>query len=222
MGRLVGLLPKGAQDALSAIAAPFIEFGRIVGRIVAGVAMAFESLFNGEFVANMGTIFTAVWEAIKSGAAEAVKNTALGAWDAIKQGVTDTADWIVQKFTGSWDAVKSTAFGVWDAIKQKINDAIDSAKTFFGFGNGGGGGDKDKAPGFASGGHVRGPGSGARDSIIARISNGEYIFTAKAVRRLGIPLLNALNYGLRDIGGAFRGFSMHFWQGWQSDGAPIG
>jgi hypothetical protein len=207
---LWSLLPQGAQDALSAVAAPFIEFGRIVGRVVSGVAMAFESLFSGEFVANVGTIFTAVWEVIKSGAADAwesVKSTALGAWDAIKQGVSETADWIVQKFNGAWDAVKNTAFGVWDAIKQKINDAIDSAKSFFGFGNKDAGGG-DKTPGFAGGGHIRGAGTGTSDSIIARVSNGEYIFTAKAVKRLGLPILNALNYGFRDIGSVVRGFNM--------------
>lgn len=207
---LWSLLPKGAQDAISAVAAPFIEFGRIVGRIVAGVAMAFESLFSGEFVANLGTIFGAIWEMIKNGAADAwesAKSAALGAWDAIKQGVTDTADWIVQKFTGAWDAVKTTAFGVWDAIKQKINDAIDSAKSFFGFGNKDAGGG-DKTPGFAGGGHIRGAGTGTSDSIIARVSNGEYIFTAKAVKRLGLPILNALNYGFRDIGSVVRGFNM--------------
>lgn len=34
------------------------------------------------------------------------------------------------------------------------------------------------------------------------------MLNAKAVRRLGLPLLNALNFGLRDISSAFRGFNV--------------
>jgi hypothetical protein len=206
---LWSLLPQGAQDALSAVAAPFIEFGTVVARIVAGVAMAFESLFNGEFVANLGAIFTALWEVIKSGAADAwgsVKSTALGAWDAIKQGVTDAADWIVQKFNSAVDTVKGYFSGLVDIISGVLAKARSAADTIASAVGGGGGG--DKTPGFAGGGHIRGPGTGTSDSIIARVSNGEYIFTAKAVKRLGLPILNALNYGFRDIGSVVRGFNM--------------
>lgn len=34
------------------------------------------------------------------------------------------------------------------------------------------------------------------------------MLNAKAVRRLGLPLLNALNFGLRDVSSAFRGFNV--------------
>ena len=47
----------------------------------------------------------------------------------------------------------------------------------------------------ASGGPVFGAGSGTSDSIPAMLSNGEYVINAKAVRRIGLPLLNALNNG---------------------------
>ena len=48
---------------------------------------------------------------------------------------------------------------------------------------------------FASGGAIRGPGSGTSDSIPARLSNGEYVINAKAAKKWGLPLLNALNAG---------------------------
>lgn len=48
-------------------------------------------------------------------------------------------------------------------------------------------------PGFATGGHVRGPGTGSSDSILARLSNGEYVVRAAAVRRYGTNLLDRLN-----------------------------
>jgi hypothetical protein len=46
---------------------------------------------------------------------------------------------------------------------------------------------------LASGGHVRGPGTGTSDSILAWLSNGEYVVKASAVRALGPQVLHALN-----------------------------
>lgn len=48
-------------------------------------------------------------------------------------------------------------------------------------------------PGFASGGFVRGPGSGTSDSIPARLSAGEFIIRAAAVRRYGVDFFRLLN-----------------------------
>ena len=53
----------------------------------------------------------------------------------------------------------------------------------------------------ANGGPVFGAGTSTSDSIPAMLSNGEYVINAKAVRRLGLPLLNALNNGYA-VGGA--------------------
>lgn len=46
---------------------------------------------------------------------------------------------------------------------------------------------------FASGGAVRGPGTGTSDSILARLSNGEYVLRAAAVQRYGTGLLDQMN-----------------------------
>lgn len=51
----------------------------------------------------------------------------------------------------------------------------------------------DAPPAFWSGGHVRGPGTGTSDSILARLSNGEYVLRAAAVRRYGLSFLNSIN-----------------------------
>ena len=48
---------------------------------------------------------------------------------------------------------------------------------------------------FAAGGLVNGPGTSTSDSIPARLSAGEYVVKASAVKRLGVGLLNALNGG---------------------------
>lgn len=51
-------------------------------------------------------------------------------------------------------------------------------------------------PKFATGGHVRGPGSGTSDSIPALLSNGEYVIKAAAVRKLGKGYLDLINNGI--------------------------
>ncbi|KAB0549814.1 tape measure protein [Pseudomonas argentinensis] len=47
--------------------------------------------------------------------------------------------------------------------------------------------------GFATGGHVQGPGTGTSDSILARLSNGEYVMRAAAVKQYGTTLLDRMN-----------------------------
>lgn len=49
---------------------------------------------------------------------------------------------------------------------------------------------------FAAGGYITGPGTGTSDSVLSKLSNGEYVMTAAAVQRIGVPALNQLNYGM--------------------------
>lgn len=57
----------------------------------------------------------------------------------------------------------------------------------------GGATDSEPLPAFASGGHIKGPGTGTSDSILARLSNGEYVVRAAAVRKYGLQTLHAMN-----------------------------
>ncbi|MER9287813.1 hypothetical protein [Mesorhizobium australicum] len=61
--------------------------------------------------------------------------------------------------------------------------------------------------GFAGGGFVSGPGGPRTDSILARLSNGEFVMQARAVQRLGVDFLAALNSGVDPLR-ALRGFSI--------------
>jgi hypothetical protein len=47
--------------------------------------------------------------------------------------------------------------------------------------------------GLASGGPIRGAGTGTSDSIIARLSAGEYVLRAAAVKNYGLSFLEKLN-----------------------------
>lgn len=50
-----------------------------------------------------------------------------------------------------------------------------------------------QVPQFATGGLLRGPGTGTSDSILARLSNGEFVMRADAVRHYGSALLQQIN-----------------------------
>lgn len=47
--------------------------------------------------------------------------------------------------------------------------------------------------GFAKGGHVVGEGTGTSDSILARLSNNEFVMTSRTVDHYGVGFMNALN-----------------------------
>ena len=54
--------------------------------------------------------------------------------------------------------------------------------------------------GVATGGYVKGAGTSTSDSIPAMLSNGEYVLRASAVKRIGVPRLNAMNSGFASGG----------------------
>lgn len=60
--------------------------------------------------------------------------------------------------------------------------------------------------GRASGGYIRGPGSGTSDSIPAMLSNGEYVINARSTSRHR-ELLEAINAGRYARGGLVRGYA---------------
>ncbi|MEJ6845081.1 hypothetical protein V3589_02510 [Sinorhizobium fredii] len=59
---------------------------------------------------------------------------------------------------------------------------------------------------YDGGGRVSGPGTGTSDSILARLSNGEFVMRFAAVKKYGLDLLYALN-GLRLPKNFFKGFA---------------
>lgn len=64
----------------------------------------------------------------------------------------------------------------------------------------------------ATGGFISGPGTGTSDSILARLSNGEFVQRYAAVQYYGVDFMHALN-GLRIPKTALRGYA---------EGGPVG
>ena len=66
----------------------------------------------------------------------------------------------------------------------------------------------DVAQEFAGEGPVEGPGSGVSDSIPARLSDGEFVFTAKAVEEIGEDVLMSMMKEAEAAAGEREGFAM--------------
>ena len=64
----------------------------------------------------------------------------------------------------------------------------------------------DMAQEFAGSGPVEGPGTGVSDSIPARLSDGEFVFTAKAVEEIGEDTLMSMMKEAEDAAGEREGF----------------
>lgn len=98
------------------------------------------------------------------------------------------------------EAFRSFAFGVVEALQQVIAQMISMRLVAAGInvltGGLGGGTILPSGTAFAaSGGLVFGPGTDTSDSIPARLSRGEYVVNARAVRAIGVDALNEINFG---------------------------
>jgi len=111
-------------------------------------------------------------------------------------------------FNALLGVVNTVAAQVQQAISRiisQLQQAAAQAERLRAAASGGGGG--DTSSGFASGGYVTGPGGPTSDSILAWLSNTEYVVQAKAVRKYGVGFFNALNSGLIPLK-ALRGFKL--------------
>lgn len=115
-----------------------------------------------------------------------------------KQMWTDLGTWIVDTWKSTFASLYELAQTFWSWFTEQASKAWAAAKPMLSAPGG-----VLPAPGLAAGGMIHGPGSGTSDSILARLSNGEFVMRAAAVRAWGPQLLsamNALNRPLRGIG----------------------
>ncbi len=119
------------------------------------------------------------------------------AFDGIKAGIGAVGDAFGaagRLIGGAWDGVLGIIRPVAHAIGRILSGIPDKigpweipgASTVRGFGG--------KLEAFRTGGQVRGPGSGTSDSILAWLSNGEFVVNADAAAK-HLPLLAAINSG---------------------------
>jgi LysM repeat protein len=140
------------------------------------------------------------WDSFKSGMISRTNST--------YNGIKRATDGLSRAIPPAFKRAANGAGSAWGTIKPKlaspihyfINSVINKGVV------GGvnaiisklGGGDKVgriSVGGFATGGHVSGPGTSTSDSILARLSNGEYVMNARAVRAYGPGFMESVNRG---------------------------
>jgi hypothetical protein len=128
-------------------------------------------------------------------------------------GLTIYQNWepIVALFNSVWEGMKSigdyissTFLGLLDSVAS----AWDKAKAAFGASTSAPGGVLP-APGLASGGMVSGPGGPTSDSVLARLSSGEFVMRSAAVQHWGPQFMAALNALRNPLAGYSLGGHVH-------------
>jgi TP901 family phage tail tape measure protein len=110
---------------------------------------------------------------------------------AVKGFLSDIASGTVTLGDALRSFLSNIAQGLAEIAAQQI---VNSLMSSLGGGGGGiGGFISGLFGGFAEGGKVSGPGTSTSDSILARLSNGEYVIKAKAVKFWGAPFLDTIN-----------------------------
>lgn len=160
------------------------------------------------------------WQLIGKGAMWLWNNAISPAWNGIKTafGVAwDFVGGIIDKFVAGWEVLKTGVTGAATAIKTGITSAFrglaniikaplralggflaNIPDTVLGISIPGAGTLKSwgqSLQGLAGGGVVRGPGTGTSDSVLAWLSNGEGVVTARAMGNGGGAVVAALNAG---------------------------
>ncbi|CPR79182.1 phage tail tape measure protein [Mycobacteroides abscessus] len=147
-----------------------------------------------------------VWEGIKAGWTGLV-DAAQEVWT----GIRDKFNAVVDFFANLPTAIKEKAIGMWDSIKDSFKSMVNALimtwngmaeKLTFTMPDIPGVPRRGETlqpipsiPLLATGGVVRGPGTGTSDSILARLSNGEGVVREAAMRGNGGVVVTALNAG---------------------------
>jgi hypothetical protein len=166
---VVGLFPLLASAATLAGSALSTAFLAVVGPVKA-VAIALAGLIGWPALIVAGVV----------GAGAAI----FLFWDDIVAGLSRVYDFAKSVATGIAAAFSGVARVVGNVVGALSGDKGGSA----------GGVDIQRR---ARGGLINGPGTGTSDSILARLSAGEYVVRASAVKSLGADFLDALNFGGR-------------------------
>lgn len=129
-----------------------------------------------------------------------VDDVAVAIDGAVQDGFAQMFEAIGSGAKSAKDAFADFARSVLAAINRIASQKL--AESLFGslFGGGGAGGTggfgalvSSFFKGFATGGYVTGPGTSTSDSIPARLSAGEYVVNAAAVKRVGMAFLQSIN-----------------------------
>jgi hypothetical protein len=149
-----------------------------LGATIANVLQPWQTAFN-KFQAESFPAFTEMAKQAGKNFNENNKETITAI-----EGFATHFNGVMSSLTTNWDTMTASLGRSWNAMINSLKPLPGAA----GFGD-----PSIPAMPMASGGVVRGPGSSTSDSIVARLSNGEFVLNAGSVRRLGVGFLQGLN-----------------------------
>lgn len=218
VGMVIGGVLLGALKAFTVVAPIVIKaFTGIVtvarnvyegikagAEVVGTVGSAMKYVFDTVLVPiwqNFQLVVSTVWGAVQS-AITTGWSVIEPVFNALKTAFQSVADVVSSAWSGLGGIIKSAFDGIMGAIRGPVHalgnmlssipnsvgpvqiPGADAARSLGG-----------RLQAFRSGGTVRGPGTGTSDSILALLSDGEGILTAKAMGNGGAQIMAALNAG---------------------------
>lgn len=184
---------------------------------ILGIQAAWSAIvgwFQSTIIQPIVAFFTQLWLDITTGVSVAIAGIqalwgAIVGWfqsaiiDPITAAFQTAADTIKGYWQSAIDGIKGFFSDLYASAQQYLKPIIDLLQQILGL-NAQASSDTAGAAGggqFASGGNVRGPGTGTSDSIPAWLSNGEFVMRAAAVRKYGSNFMHAINAGRFRDGG---------------------
>lgn len=213
IGGVFGAIGKGIEAVFSTWGLLVKAFGTAAPLVAAAITVVVGSIaVLEETIESVGDTITAWGKVFADAGAQAAGSVTLiaqnftniwaGATTVIANLFAGLGKSIEDTFTSMFLFIKTgidTATGwIGDLIKKASDAAAALASALGGSGgsSGSSGSSGDDSGGFAGGGLLRGRGTGTSDSMLARVSTGEFVMRAAAVRRYGVGVMAALN-GLR-------------------------
>lgn len=184
-------IQTGATNAVNGIQA---IWGGIVGwfqdSVIAPIQTAFTTLW-----AWFGTSVVTVVDLVKAG-----WNVLVEFFTSLGNQIRDAFNAALDAIAGYWQAgvnkLKSYFSDLYNSALQYLKPVIAMFKELLGLqSQANAGGDSGGTVNAATGGHITGAGTSTSDSILARLSNGEFVMKARAVAKYGVGLMHAINSG---------------------------
>lgn len=185
-----------AGEAFPGAPSPLNDLQASAGPAFDAIKTAAQTAWN-EILAGateMAAQIISVLQGVSSAASfEGISSLAASAAQQVQDAFRQAADGVGSAFDDINSVIQDLISRVEQLIQGLQEAASQAASISIPSGGGDGGGE------FATGGHVRGPGSARSDSIIARLSNGEFVVQADAVaalmRRYGAGVMSWINHG---------------------------
>jgi len=179
---------KQLTDGLAGAATGFTSLGDVARNVLASITADLIRLIAQQVILKV------VSEAIGATSASATSSAQSAGAAASASGAAATASTVAQAATVAAAWAPAAAAASLATLGANAGPAIGALLTTYAV-SAALAATSAAAKAFAGGGYVDGPGTSTSDSIPARLSRGEYVVRASAVRRIGVSNLDAINEG---------------------------